>query len=173
MSYQFQKKVKYTTLFLVSFMPFSIKAFADLEKREGTVKSLSIKYKGLAEKRQQAINETRKFESGAQQAQIALEKNNTKTAREILQDVSKKLAIIQAKYPALALFTVEMEADILHKVNANPAQKKLKQIDDLLNDETLQSAFLSVPFYKRLKNAPDQIDAENSYMTSLNLDEVL
>ena len=160
MKHQFHKKAKYTTLILVSLLPFSEEVLADIEKKLSAVKTLSIsdinstliKCKALAENGRQVINETRDFVSGTQQALTALEKNDTKAAFEILQDVSKKLAIIQANYPAPTLFTAEMEVDILDiESNADTVQKELKQVDDLLDDETLQSAFLSVPFYKRLK----------------------
>jgi hypothetical protein len=72
---------------------------ADAEKKQRSVTSLSIadknssamiKRKLLAEKSQQVVNEARDSITGTQQALIALEKNDTKAARAILQDVSKK-----------------------------------------------------------------------------------
>ena len=170
MKHHFQKKAKYTALILASSLPFSAEVLAEVEKKQNMVESLSITennlspsmHKVLAENSQQVINETRDFLSGTQQALIALENNDTKAALAILQDLSKNLPVFLDKNPAraLALVTAEMEADILDfEVNANPVKKELKQIDDLLNDETLQSAFLSVPFYKRLKNSPTLIDA--------------
>ena len=168
MKHHFQKKAKYTALILASSLPFSAEALAEVEKKQSAVESLSITdnnlspsmHKVLAENSQQVINETRDFLSGTQQALIALEKNDAKAALAILQDLSKNLPVFLDKNPALALVTAEMEADILDfEGNVNTVKKELKQIDDLLNDETLQPAFLSVPFYKRLKNSPTLIDA--------------
>ena len=108
----------------------------------------------LAEKNRQVINETRDFVWSTQQALVALEKNDTKAAIAILQDVSKKLAVNLDNIPALASVTAELEAEIFNlEGNSNTVKNELKQVDDLLDDETLQSAFLSVPFYKRLKMA--------------------
>jgi hypothetical protein len=167
MKHHFQKKAKYTALILASSLPFSAEVLADVEKKQSAVESLSItdknsspsNHKVLAENSQQVINETRDFLFGTQQALIALEKNDFKAALAILQDLSKNLPVFLDKNPALTLVTAEMEADMLDiEGNANPVKKELKQIDDLLNDEKLQYAFLSVPFYKRLKNSPTQID---------------
>ena len=160
MKHHFHKNAKYTALILASSLPFSAEVLADVEKKQSAVESLLItdknlspsKHKVLAENSQQVINETRDFLSGIQQALIALEKNDAKAALAILQDLSKNLPVFLDKNPALALVTAEMEADILDiEGNANTIKKELTQIDDLLNDETMQSAFLLVPFYKRLK----------------------
>jgi hypothetical protein len=168
MKHHFQKKAKYTALILASSLPFSAEALAEVEKRQSAIELSPITYKNLspsmhkvlAENNQQVINETRDFLSGTQQALIALEKNDAKAALAILQDLSKNLPVFLDKNPALTLVTAEMEADILNfEGNVNTAKKELKQIDDLLNDEALQPAFHSVPFYKRLKNSPNLIDA--------------
>ena len=160
MKHNFHKIAKFTTLTLVSSLPFSVEVLADAEKKQSAVKSFlitnknspTIKRKVLAEKSQQIVNEARDSISGTQQALIALEKNDTKAALEILQDVSKKLAVILDKNFTLASIITEMEADIFNfEGNSNTVKKELKQIDDLLEDETLQSVFLLVPFYKRLK----------------------
>lgn len=149
MKHNLNKKAKCTALILVSSLPFSVEVLADVEK-QSAVESLSIEV--LAENTRQVINETRDFVSGTQQALIALEKNDTKMTLAILREVSKNLLVILDKNPALALVTAEIETDNLDiEGNANTAKKELKQIDDLLNDEKLQSAFLLVPFYKRLK----------------------
>jgi hypothetical protein len=170
MKHHFQKKAKYTALILASSLPFSAEVLADVEKKQIALESLSITDKNcslsknnvLAENNQQVINETRDFLSSTQQALIALEKNDTKAALAILQDLTKNLPVFLDKTSAraLALVTAEMEADILDfEGNVNTVKKELKQIEDLLDDETLQQAFLSVPFYKRLKNSPTLIDA--------------
>ena len=149
MKHNLNKKAKCTALILVSSLPFSVEVLADVEK-QSAVESLSIEV--LADNIRQVINETRDFVSGTQQALIALEKNDAKMALAILREVSKNLLVILDKNPALALVTAEIETDNLDiEGNANTAKKELKQIDDLLNDEKLQSAFLLVPFYKRLK----------------------
>jgi hypothetical protein len=171
MKHHFQKKAKYTALILASSLPFSAEVLADVEKKQSAVKLLSITDKNLSpsknnvveENSQQVINETKDFLFGIQQALIALEKNDTKAALAILQDLSSSLPVFLDKNPALAMVTAAMDADILViEGNANPVKKDLKQIDELLNDETLQSAFLSVPFYKRLKMHQLCFDAENA-----------
>jgi hypothetical protein len=172
MKHHFQKKAKYTALILASSLPFSAEVLADVEKKIG-VESLSITDKNLSpsknnvsaeDSQQVVINETRDFLSGIQQALLALEKNDTKEALTILQDLSKNLPVFLDKNPTLALVTAEMEADTLYiEGNAKTVKKELKQINDLLNNETLQSAFLSVPFYKRLKMQQHLIDAGNTY----------
>jgi len=75
---------------------------------------------------------------------------------EVLADVEKKQIALESLSITDKNFSPSNQ-------NVNPVKKELKQLDDLLNDETLQSAFLSVPFYKRLKNSSALIDAENSY----------
>lgn len=168
MKHHFQKKAKYTALILASSLPFSAEVLAEVEKKQSVVESLLITennlspsmHKVLAEDSQQVINETRDFLFGTQQALIALAKNDAKAALAILQDLSKNLPVFLDKNPALALVTAEMEADILDfEGDVNTVKKELKQIDDLLNDEVMQPAFLSVPFYKRLKNSSTLIDS--------------
>ncbi|MGR9000302.1 MAG: YfdX family protein [Gammaproteobacteria bacterium] len=128
---------------MVSSLPFSVEALADVEKKQNTDKSLSIvdndlsvvKRKVLTENNRKVINETRGFVSDTQQALIALEKNDTKAALAILQNVSKKLTVILDKNPVLASVTTEMETDILDfEGNVNAVQKKSRQADELLDD---------------------------------------
>ena len=169
--------VRCASLILVSSLPFSPEVLADAENKQSAVKSLSIAEKEsslimlklLAEKNRQVINETRDFVWCTQQAMVALEKNDTEAAIVILTDVSKKLAVILDNIPALASVTAEMEADIFDfEGNSNTIKNEVKHVDDLLNDETLQSAFLSVPFYKRLKIAllnESRFDQSSSSLT--------
>lgn len=119
---------KYTALILVSSLPLSVEVIADAEKKQNAVNSLSmaekksstIKRKGLAQNNRKIIDETRGFVSGTQQALTALEKNDSKAAFAILQDISEKLAVILDEKPALASVTAEMEAEVLYfKGDAN------------------------------------------------------
>jgi len=185
---------------LVSSLPFSVDALADAEKKQSSsVTSLSIadknssviKRKVLAEKNQQVVNEARDSVSGTQQALMALEKNDSKAALSILQDVSKKLAVILAKDPALALVTADMEADIFdYEGDANTVKKEIKQADDLLDHGKLQSArqilvelasemritTVSIPlgtFPLAIKNVVTLIDAGKTNEAALVLDEIL
>jgi hypothetical protein len=200
MKKNFHKLATYTALILVSSLPFSVDVLADAEKKQSSpVTSLSIadknssaiKRKVLAEKSRQVVNEARDSISGTQQALIALEKNDTKAALAILQDVSKKLAIILAKNPDLALVTADMEADIFDfEGDANTVKKELKQADDLLDHGKLQDArqilaelasemritTVSIPlgtFPVAIKNAVALIDAGKANEAALVLDEEL
>ena len=199
MKRNFHKMATYTAFILISSLPFSVDVLADAKKKQSPVTSLSIadknssaiKRKVLAEKSQQVVNEARDSISGTQQALIALEKNDTKAALSILQEVSKKLAVILAKDPALTLVTADMEADIFDfEGDANTVKKELKQADDLLDDGKLQSArqilvelasemritTVSIPlgtFPLAIKNAEALIDAGKTNEAALVLDEVL
>ncbi len=58
-----------------------------------------------------------------------------------MQDVSKKLAVILAKDPDMALVSADMEADIFDfEGDANTVKKEIKQADDMLDHGKLQSA---------------------------------
>jgi hypothetical protein len=142
MKHHFHKLATYTALILVSSLPFSVEALADVEKKQNTDKSLSIadknssvvKRKVLTENNRKVINETRDFVSDTQHALIALEKNDTKAALAILQNVSKKLTVILNKNPVLASVTTEMETDNLDfESNTNAVKIKSKQADELLD----------------------------------------
>jgi hypothetical protein len=86
------KMVAYTALILVSSLLFSVDVLADTEKKPSPVTTLpiadknssAISSKVLAEKRQEVVNEARDSISGTQQALIAVEKNDTKTALSIM-----------------------------------------------------------------------------------------
>ena len=194
------KLATYTALIVVSSMPFSADVLADAEKKQRSVTSLSIadknssamiKRKLLAEKSQQVVNEARDSITGTQQALIASEKNDTKAARAILQDVSKKLASVLAKNPALALVTADIEVDIIDfEGDADTVKKEIKQADDFLDSGKLQSArqilaelasemritTVSIPlgtFPLAIKNAEALLDAGKTNDAALTLDEVL
>jgi YfdX protein len=150
-----------------------------------------IKRKLLAEKNQQVVNEARDSITGTQQALIALEKNDSKAALSILRDVSKKLAVILAKNPALNLVTADIEVDIIDfEGDADTVKKELKEADDLLDHGKLQSArqilaelasemritTVSIPlgtFPLAVKNAVALIDAGKANEAALVLDDVL
>ena len=193
------KMATYTALILVSSLPFSVDVLADAEKKQSSVTTLSIadknssaiKRKVLAEKSQEVVNEARDSISGTQQALIALEKNDTKAALSILKDVSKKLAVILDKNPALALVPADMEADIFDfEGDADTVKKEIKQADELLDHGKLQSArqilaelasemritTVSIPlgtFPPAIKNAVALIDSGKINEAALSLDEVL
>ena len=199
MKKEIHKMATYTALILVSALPFSVDVLADTEKKQSSLTPLSItdknssaiKRKALAEKSQQVVNEARESISGTQQALIALEKNNTKAALAILQEISKKLAIILAKNPDLNLVAADVEADIFDfEGDANTVKKELKQADDLLSHGKLQSArqildklasemritTVSIPlgtYPLAIRNVVALIDAEKTNQAALVLDEVL
>jgi hypothetical protein len=152
MKHHFHKMAKFTTLILASSLPYSLEVLAETEKNQNAVKSLSTKHKVLKENSQQIVKDTGEFLSDTQQALMALEKTADKAALEVLQEVSKNLADILENNITMASVIAEMEADIFNfEENSDTVKKEPKQIDELLYDETLQSAFLSIPFYKRLK----------------------
>jgi hypothetical protein len=199
MKNNFHKMVTYTALILVSSVLFSVDALADTKKKPSSVTSLSIpdkntsaiKREAIAEKSQQIVNEARDSISGTQQALIALEKNDTKAALSILQDVSKKLAIVLAKNPDMALVPADIDADIFDfEGDAKTTKKAIKQAADLLEHGKLQSArqilaelasemritTISIPlgtFPGAIKNAVDLINAGKTNEAALVLDEVL
>ncbi|WP_031436696.1 YfdX family protein [Methylobacter tundripaludum] len=193
------KLATYTALVLVSTLPFSVDVLADVEKKPSSVTSSSstdknssaFKRKVLTEKNQQIVSEARDSVSGTQQALMNLEKNDPKAALAILQDVSKKLSIILAKNPDLALVSADIEADIFDfEGDAKAIKKELKQADDLLDSGKLQSArqvlaelasemritTISIPlntFPLAIKNAVTLIDAGKTSEAASVLDEVL
>ena len=199
MKNNFHKMATYTALILVSSLPFSLDVLADAEKKLIPATSVSIsdknssaiKRKVLAEKNQQVVIEARDSIVGTQQALIALEKNDTKAALSVLQDVSKKLDIILAKNRDLALVPADMEVDISDfEGDAKTVKKELKQADDLLDDGKVQSArqilaglasemritTISIPlgtFPLAIKNAVALIDAGKANEAALVLDAVL
>ena len=199
MKKEIHKMATYTALILVSALPFSVDVLADTEKKQSSLTPLSItdknssaiKRKALAEKSQQVVNEARESISGTQQALIALEKNNTKAALAILQEISKKLAIILAKNPDLNLVAADVEADIFDfEGDANTVKNELKQADDLLSHGKLQSArqildklasemritTVSIPlgtYPLAIRNVVALIDAEKTNQAALVLDDVL
>jgi hypothetical protein len=199
MKNNFHKMATYTALILVSSLPFSLDVLADAEKKLIPAASVSIadknssaiKRKVLAEKNQQVVIEARDSILGTQQALIALEKNDTKAALSVLQDVSKKLDIILAKNHDLALVPADMEVDISDfEGDAKTVKRELKQADDLLDDGKVQSSrqildglasemrinTISIPlgtFPLAIKNAVALIDAGKANEAALVLDAVL
>lgn len=193
------KLATYTALVLVSTLPFSVDVLADVEKKQSSVTSSSntdknpsaFKRKVLNEKKQQIASEAKDSVSGTQQALINLEKNDPKAALAILQDVSKKLAIILGKNPDLALVSADIDAEIFDfEGDANAIKKELKQADALLDSGKLQSArqilaglasemritTISIPlstFPLAIKNAEALIDAGKTSEAASVLDEVL
>lgn len=193
------KIASYAALILVSTLTFSVDVLADVEKKQSSVTSPSsphknssaFKRKVLNEKNQKIDSEAKDSVSGTQQALMDLEKNDPKAALVKLQDVSKKLAIVLAKNPDLALVSSDIIAEIFdYEGDANAIKKELKQADDLLDSGKLQSArqilaelasemritTISIPlntFPLAIKNAVALIDAGKSNEAALVLDEVL
>lgn len=193
------KIATYTALIVVSSLPFSIDAFAEVEKKQSSVtllanadkSSSAIKNKVLAEKNQQVVNEARESILGTQQALLALEKKDTKAALSKLQDVSKNLTTVLAKNPNLALITADVDADIFDfEGDANAIKTEIKQADNFLIGGKLQSArqilaelasemritTISIPlgtFPLAIKNAVTLIEEGKTNEAALVLDEVL
>jgi len=108
-----------------------------------------------------------------------------------LQDVSKKLAVILAKSPDLALVTADIDIDIFDfEGDAKTLKKELKQADDLLDSGKLQDArqilaelasemritTINIPlgtFPSAIKNAETLIDAEKTNEAKQALSDVL
>ncbi|WP_333878118.1 YfdX family protein [Methylobacter sp.] len=193
------KIARYTALILVSTLPFAVDVLADAEKKSSSVISSSgpdksssaIKRKVLNEKSQQIASEAKDTVAGTQQALIDLEKNDPKAALAVLQAVSKKLDIILANNPDLALVSADVEADIFDfEGDAKAIKKELKQADDLLDSGKLQGArqilaglasemqitTINIPlstFPLAIKNAVALIDAGKISEAAFVLDEVL
>lgn len=142
------KLATYTALILISSMPFSLEVLADTEKKTNTssvssekTAPIGSKQKLLAEKNQQIVEEAKGSLAGTQQALLALEKNDAKTARSILQDVLTKLDILLTEHPAAGLVTADIEADIYDfDGDSKTLEKRIKEADDLLDGGKLQSA---------------------------------
>lgn len=200
MKKHFHKIATYTALVLISALSVTFPAdvLADAENKQSTSKlsidnktALATKRKILAEKNQQVITEARDSVLGTQQALMDLEKADTKAALSLLQDISKKLAIILAKNPGLALVPADIEADIFDfEGDANAIKKELKQADDFLDSGKPQGArqilaglasemritTISIPLGSypiAIKNAIALIDAGKTNEAELALDEVL
>ena len=99
------------------------------------------KIRTLAEQKQQIIKEAAESVTETQEALAVIEKNNPKRALAILQDVSSKLDIVLAKYPAMTLVLADIDTEIIEfEGNADEAQKAIATADDFLDDGKVQEA---------------------------------
>ncbi len=153
--------------------------------------SSSEKLKLLEEKRQQINQEAKEVIIGTQNALIALNKNDGKTARDQLQDVLGKLDILLVKHPSLKLLPADVSAQIFDLENNYAEVKKLvEEADDLLDDHQIQQAreildtlvseirvtTVNIPlgtFPVAIKEAIVQIDANKPEEAKIALENVL
>lgn len=142
------KIATYTALILVSALPFS-DVFAETDKKSTApaVSAVPIKNpidsrrKALAEKSRKVITEARDALSGTEDALMALDKNDSKSALATLQDVSKKLDTLLSQNPASAMITADLEADIIDFAgDSKTLEQTVKKADELLDDGKLQDA---------------------------------
>jgi hypothetical protein len=103
--------------------------------------SAMTKRKILTDREQQIVKEAAEAVSKSQKALEAVEKNETKKALGILQEVSGKLDIILAKYPSLELVSADIETDIIEfEGDSDAAKKAINAADDFLDDGKIQEA---------------------------------
>lgn len=142
------KLTTYTALILVSAISFS-DVFAETEKKSTTAvvsaapikNSVDNRRKALLEKSKKVIVEARDALSGTEEALMALDKNDSKTALATLQDVLKKLDTLLSKNPASAIITADFETDIIDFTgDSKTLEQTVKQADELLDDGKLQDA---------------------------------
>jgi hypothetical protein len=95
----------------------------------------------LEERQQKVVNEAFEAVAGTQNALLAVQKNDTKKAMALLQDVSGKLDILLAKYPGLNLIPAKVEAEVYDfNGTAKQAGKLTDEADNLLEDHKVQDA---------------------------------
>jgi len=199
MKHNFFNIAIYSTLILGSSLSISTDVLANPDSKPATSatapgadkKAAVSKHKMLAEKSQQVVTEARDAVTGTQQALMALEKNDAKSALTVLQDVSKKLDTLLAKNPTMTLVTADIEADIIDFNGDNKTvAQEIKRADKLLDSGKLQGArqilsslasemeitTVSVPlgtYPAAIKTAIDQINAGKTEDAALTLDNVL
>jgi len=147
-----QKIAVNSALLLIATLPISLEVSAAEDKNPASLSALpgetSVEFhkqKLLAEKNQQIINEAKDAVLGTQQALQALEKNDNAAALGVLQEVSKKLALILANSPALVSVTAGIEIDIVDFAgNASAVEQKVKQAGELLRHGKLQAGRMVV-----------------------------
>lgn len=103
--------------------------------------SLTAKRKLLEERQLKVEHEALEAITGTQHALMALQKNDTKKAMVLLQEVSGKLDILLAKYPGLTLIPANVEADVYDFEGTSKQVEKLTDAaDDLLEVHKVQDA---------------------------------
>lgn len=103
--------------------------------------SLATKRKLLEERQQKIEHEALEAVTGTQNALMALQKNDPKKAMALLQDVSGKLDILLAKYPALNPIPANIEVDVFDfNGDSKQVEKLTDAADDLLEDHRVQDA---------------------------------
>lgn len=101
----------------------------------------TAKHKILKEKTRQIEADALTVVSETPKAIIALEKKDTKTAKEILQGVSGKLDSILAKNPSLSLIPADVRVNVVeYEGNSKTIAKTIDAAKDLLKIGKLQEA---------------------------------
>ncbi|EIC28075.1 MULTISPECIES: YfdX family protein [Methylomicrobium] len=98
----------------------------------GDKESQSLKQKFLGERQVQVEHEALEAIAGTQNALIALQKQDSKKTKALLQEVSGKLDIVLAKYPDLELIPANVEADV-NDFELNGKSADVKDVQTLLN----------------------------------------
>lgn len=195
----FHKLATYSALVLVSSLPLSFDVLADSEKKQTSASTIANKkadatthkQKVLAEKNQAVAHEAKGAFSATQQALLALEKNDAKGAKVLLEDVLTKLDILLLEHPAMVLVPADVEVDVIdYGGDAKALEKTVKQADALLDSGKLQGArhilanlaselrvtTVSIPlgtYPSAIKAAIAQIDAEKYGDAKQSLEDVL
>ena len=103
--------------------------------------SLATKRDILEEKHQQIEFEALAAVTGAQNALMALKKNDSKRAFVLLTDATKQLNLLLAKYPQSNLIPAIIDADILDfDSNTKQVEQLINAANDLLKDDRVQDA---------------------------------
>ncbi|MEC4748643.1 YfdX family protein [Methylomicrobium sp. Wu6] len=112
----------------------------------GSKETQAAKRKLLGEKQVQIEHEALESITGTQNALLALQKQDGKKAMALLKEVSGKLGIVLAKYPALKLIPANVEADVEdfatsdHGTDVKQVQNLLDQAGALLDQHKVQDA---------------------------------
>jgi hypothetical protein len=121
-------------------------ASAVSSEKTGIKEPQAEKRKLLGEKQVQIEHEALEAINGTQQALLALQKQDSKKATALLQEVSGKLDVLLAKYPGLNLIPANVEADVNdfevngQEADAKQVQALIDQADALLAKHKVQDA---------------------------------
>lgn len=131
-------KLSVLTLCVTAFMPDTLPA---QDKDEKAVDVSSHENEQTAEKRKEIIEEAQSALRETENALIALDGKDTKTALEALQRATGKLEILLAREPELALAPIHVATATQDLIaEAKEVKALVKQAEDALEDGQLQQA---------------------------------
>lgn len=125
-----------TTVF-AAYSPTPAADFLTPQKQE----ALATKREILEEKHKQIEFEALAAVSGAQNALMAFKKNDSKRALVLLNDATKQLNMVSAKYPESNLVPAIIDAEIYDfDGDTQQVEKLIKKADGLIEDDRIQDA---------------------------------